>query len=134
MGYPSDIVFVSTPIPDCCLCIICHEVMEAPISLQQCGHTFCQTCIDMYQSSSSSPSQRCPMCRVPITGTHPNFFARDTIDMLQVKCPHHQHHSVTTKVWECNSDNNNGDLVITEYFDCVQYEYNSFQALPWLHT
>ena len=63
------------------------------------------------------------MCRVPITGTHPNFFARDTIDMLQVKCPHHQHHSVTTKVWECNSDNNNGDLVITEYFDCVQYEY-----------
>ena len=81
-------LFVTKPVAENCICAVCLEVMCDPMSLRECGHTFCKECID----TSLTIKVSCPTCRVPVTtGTNPNFFARDTIDALQVRCPEHYH-------------------------------------------
>ena len=80
MGHPIDI-FALEPSPSC-ICIICHEVVELASSLKECGHTFCNNCIE----TSFQDSNLCPTCRVETSGCIPNFFARDTVDEVQVMC------------------------------------------------
>ena len=80
MGHPIDI-FALEPSPSC-ICIICHEVLELASSLKECGHTFCNNCIE----TSFQDSNLCPTCRVESSCSIPNFFARDTVDELQVMC------------------------------------------------
>ena len=86
MGHPTNI-FSPEPSPSC-ICIICHEVLELASSLKACGHTFCNNCIE----TSFQDSNLCPTCRVESSKYYfardfiPNYFARDTVDELQVMC------------------------------------------------
>jgi len=64
---------------DYCTCAICHDVMKDATSLN-CGHTFCDGCIQQYRSLSSN---LCPSCRTIITGTHPNYAVRNIIESMK---------------------------------------------------
>lgn len=67
-----------------CICAICHDVLERASSIRECGHTFCEQCAE----SSLEASATCPNCRASATtGVIPNYFARDAVDGLEVKCP-----------------------------------------------
>ncbi|KAL1516029.1 hypothetical protein AB1Y20_002642 [Prymnesium parvum] len=46
------------------LCSICQEPMSCPISLDECGHVFCEQCILSWCERSSAPT--CPLCRTPL--------------------------------------------------------------------
>ena len=82
MGYSTDI-FASEP-SEGFICAICHDVLKDACSLN-CGHTFCEGCIDSCRASSSNPS--CPNCRVTVTSSNPNYVVRDVIGELAVRCP-----------------------------------------------
>jgi hypothetical protein len=81
MGHHVEIF--TTPPPDSCICAICHDVFKDPsifeADTKSCGHTFCDDCAKDISS--------CPTCRKEVNGTVPNFFARETIGALEVKCP-----------------------------------------------
>jgi len=85
MGHPTDI-FLSPP-PDSSTCAICHDVLQDAVSMKECGHTFCDGCAKTCLHTTKS----CPNCRVEVTGCNPNFFARESIGAMQVKCPHGKH-------------------------------------------
>ena len=44
-------------------CAICTRPFDLPVYSSQCGHTFCQECIQKWLKNSSS----CPTCRHPVT-------------------------------------------------------------------
>jgi len=83
MGHPTDI-FLSPP-PDSSTCAICHDVLQDAVSMKECGHTFCDGCA---KTCLQTNTKSCPNCRVKVTGCIPNFFARESIGAMQVKCPH----------------------------------------------
>jgi hypothetical protein len=89
MGYPVEI-FTTSP-PDSCICPICHDVLKDPICFKEyCGHTFCDECAQKHLDKDKDEDieqKSCPTCRKHVTGTVPNFFARETIGALEVKCP-----------------------------------------------
>lgn len=100
MGFPSDI-FTSDPAVSC-ICVICHDVLEKASSLKECGHTFCDACI----ASSLEASASCPNCRASVTGANPSYFARDTIDGMEVKCSNWRSgEDATKKRTRCDRDN-----------------------------
>lgn len=80
MGYASEI-FLSPP-PDNSNCAICHDVLQDAVSMKECGHTFCDEC-----AIACLETKSCPTCRVAVSGTIPNFYARESIDSMQVRCP-----------------------------------------------
>jgi hypothetical protein len=79
MGHPVEIFL--TPPADSSTCPICRDVLEDAVSMKECGHTFCDECAEACLRSKS-----CPACRVVVTGTNPNFYARESIGSMQVKC------------------------------------------------
>ena len=46
-------------------CKLCYELFVIPLSLN-CGHAFCQWCINQWKASSKNNFD-CPICREPIT-------------------------------------------------------------------
>eukprot|EP00761_Pharyngomonas_kirbyi_P000371 gb/GECH01000371.1/.p1 GENE.gb/GECH01000371.1/~~gb/GECH01000371.1/.p1 ORF type:complete len:446 (+),score=85.80 gb/GECH01000371.1/:1-1338(+) len=66
-------------------CTICTQVFNNPVILS-CGHTFCRGCIEDWLRHERS----CPNCRasIPNTKLTPNLGLRDTVNALQVQCPH----------------------------------------------
>jgi len=80
MGHPTSI-FSPTPSENW-LCAICTDVLQDACSMKECGHTFCYNCI----KTSLESSNACPHCRIEVSGYTPNYFARDTVDELQVIC------------------------------------------------
>lgn len=81
MGHRIEIF--SSPPPDSCICTICHNVLKDPSSFNEnCRHTFC----DEY-AQECLPRKCSPTCRKQVSGTTPNYFARDAIWLMQVKCP-----------------------------------------------
>ena len=61
MGHPTAI-FLTPPDPNY-KCAICLDIMDDPVSLLQCGHTFCRSCL---ASSLSQSGKSCPECRAAI--------------------------------------------------------------------
>ena len=80
MGHPAEI-FTSSP-PDNTICPVCHDVMKDAVSMRGCGHTFCEECA---KACLRTP---CPNCRHYIEDYDPCYFARETIGLMKVKCPH----------------------------------------------
>ena len=80
MGHSTDIF--SSPPPDRDICAICHDVLQNTVSMKECGHTFCEMCAD-----ACIQTRTCPNCRAAVTGTNPNFHARESIESMDVICP-----------------------------------------------
>jgi hypothetical protein len=47
-------------------CVICHQKMRFPLSLQ-CGHSFCLLCIYHHSSTFATKVKSCPCCRAGFT-------------------------------------------------------------------
>jgi hypothetical protein len=102
MGHHVEI-FTTSP-PDSCICAICHDVFKDPICFKEyCGHTFCDDCAKEIRS--------CPTCRKEVSGTVPNFFARETIGALEVNCPTQFEHGENDS--NKRSRGNEGEVVPT---------------------
>ena len=66
------------------------------------GHTFCSNCI----KTSLESSNTCPSCRIEVSGYTPNYFARDTVDELQVVCQNFKD-GAPSVLCEANADGSN---------------------------
>ena len=51
--------------------------------MKECGHTFCKECANYCVQTGN-----CPTCRAPVTDSNPNFYARESIELLDVHCSH----------------------------------------------
>ena len=81
MAKPRSAVFVGE-IGEEFLCVICHDVLEVPVSCTQ-GHTFCEGCLDRWMASSKS----CPTCKVEL---NKSFLTRNRpLETLIEKLPVH---------------------------------------------
>lgn len=69
------------------LCGICAGVFKKPL-VTQCGHTYCEECLEHWLSAASHGDKTCPECRreVSLCGTAPVLALRGVIDGLSVEC------------------------------------------------
>eukprot|EP00768_Dysnectes_brevis_P005373 gnl/Dysnectes_brevis/3856_a4978_569.p1 GENE.gnl/Dysnectes_brevis/3856_a4978_569~~gnl/Dysnectes_brevis/3856_a4978_569.p1 ORF type:complete len:617 (+),score=91.97 gnl/Dysnectes_brevis/3856_a4978_569:19-1869(+) len=59
-------------------CPICHGILQIPITISICQHTFCSECIhNACDATTFKESPQCPVCRIPITKDH--FFHCQTL-------------------------------------------------------
>ncbi|EPS43064.1 hypothetical protein H072_2863 [Dactylellina haptotyla CBS 200.50] len=64
-------------------CSICCELFKDPVTLLNCLHNFCGSCIVPWSENNSS----CPSCRGAITGCRDAFALKPLIDMLVKEKP-----------------------------------------------
>ncbi|KAJ5083957.1 hypothetical protein NUU61_008536 [Penicillium alfredii] len=76
------------------VCSICTELLYQPLTLLDCLHTFCGSCLAEWfkaqgsrRSSGSSPRFTCPSCRAEVRGTRPNATVTTLLDMILVAHP-----------------------------------------------
>ncbi|XP_028418593.1 TNF receptor-associated factor 2-like [Dendronephthya gigantea] len=65
-------------------CAICLEVLKDPVQIRDCGHQFCELCIEDILKVDA----RCPTCRIDISGAKifEDQAARRMINQLDVNC------------------------------------------------
>ncbi|GAB7335446.1 hypothetical protein MBLNU13_g07811t2 [Cladosporium sp. NU13] len=77
-------------------CSICTDVMYQPLTLLDCLHTFCGSCLKewfAWQATSAARSRRttnpytCPSCRAEVRGTRPNATVTTLLDMFLASNP-----------------------------------------------
>ena len=65
-------------------CQICFELMmppaRSPTLLFPCGHTFCKSCVEKNDKSSSRGTPKCPYCREKISSRAENHSLRQLIE------------------------------------------------------
>lgn len=85
MGYNTSI-FVSQ-VDRNLLCGICAGVFKKPL-VTNCGHTFCEECLQKWLSSTREGDKTCPVCRrdVNLSKTAPLLALRGFIEGLSVEC------------------------------------------------
>ncbi|KAL4433624.1 hypothetical protein ABPG75_000065 [Micractinium tetrahymenae] len=71
-------------------CPICHSLIDTPLLLKSCGHSYCSTCIRQnlaFQERSGPPS--CPTCRKPCDARDllPNAALREVLDKYAAARP-----------------------------------------------
>ncbi|EDO49545.1 predicted protein [Nematostella vectensis] len=83
-GYEAEFV---EPLPEEYECPICQLAFRDPIQIEECGHRFCQSCLQELRRLQGSPVL-CPMDRRPISSTKVfvDKAARRAILGLGVKC------------------------------------------------
>ncbi|MCJ1421406.1 hypothetical protein MMC32_007769 [Xylographa parallela] len=70
-------------------CSICTEVLYQPLTLLDCLHTFCGSCLkewfafqSSHNSNSSAQPYTCPSCRAPVRETRPDAKVTTLLDMF----------------------------------------------------
>ncbi|KAJ5499295.1 Zinc finger RING-type [Penicillium expansum] len=75
------------------VCSICTELLYQPLTLLDCLHTFCGSCVKEWFSaqgsrrSRASPSFTCPSCRAEVRDTRPNATVTTLLDMVLTAHP-----------------------------------------------
>ncbi|TQB72225.1 hypothetical protein MPDQ_006944 [Monascus purpureus] len=77
------------------VCSICTELLYQPLTLLDCLHTFCGSCLKEWfsvqhsrrRSSQSSVRYTCPSCRAMVRGTRPNATVTTLLDMFLATNP-----------------------------------------------
>lgn len=74
-------------------CAICMEVLEEPLMVPDCEHTFCRRCIEgALQNSTTNDQKCCPQCRTKVPTPHAEQLKpaprllRNILGQLKVKC------------------------------------------------
>ena len=82
-GY--DYKFVN-PVPDRCICNICHLPSRDAYMTGQCceGQTICKSCLDQWQKTAGN--MKCPVCRKEEGGFSQNFPIKREIKSLHIYC------------------------------------------------
>jgi hypothetical protein len=62
-------------------CIFCTETARPPM-ITPCGHTFCATCLDQWESMYITSTKPCPACRTPYWQAVPNIMMGHVLDIL----------------------------------------------------
>lgn len=104
-GHPTDI-FCTDP-PPSCICVICLDIVRDASSLKECGHTFCNECIK--SCTRQDLDNRCPNCRVDVTGSNPNYALREIIEAMPVKCPEWKSEDISNRKRKRGDDNDDGE-------------------------
>ncbi|KAL4921412.1 hypothetical protein BDW62DRAFT_208407 [Aspergillus aurantiobrunneus] len=74
-------------------CSICTDLLFQPLTLLDCLHTFCGSCLKEWfytqgsRRSSSSPRYTCPSCRANVRETRPNATVTTLLDMVLTANP-----------------------------------------------
>ncbi|KAL2819799.1 hypothetical protein BJX63DRAFT_381760 [Aspergillus granulosus] len=76
-------------------CSICTDLLFQPLTLLDCLHTFCGSCLKEWfhtqgsrrPSSSSTPRYTCPSCRANVRETRPNATVTTLLDMVLAANP-----------------------------------------------
>ena len=65
-------------------CSICTEVLYQPLTLLDCLHTFCGSCLKLWFAwqASQSASITCPSCRAVVRGTRPDAKITTLLEMF----------------------------------------------------
>ena len=67
-------------LPKCPICLNRYSLEKKPMTLQPCGHSLCQDCLDEYRSKSDEGEEiTCPKCREIIIEEKPSY---DMIDLM----------------------------------------------------
>ncbi|EED19151.1 SH3 domain protein [Talaromyces stipitatus ATCC 10500] len=77
------------------VCSICTELLYQPLTLLDCLHTFCGSCLKEWfswqavrsRSSGSASRFTCPACRAAVRATRPNATVTTLLDMVLVANP-----------------------------------------------
>ncbi|OKL62625.1 hypothetical protein UA08_01248 [Talaromyces atroroseus] len=77
------------------VCSICTELLYQPLTLLDCLHTFCGSCLKEWfswqavrsRSSSSAARFTCPACRATVRDTRPNATVTTLLDMVLQASP-----------------------------------------------
>ena len=90
------------------ICCICHQPFTRPVTLRQCGHTFCRGCLDelLDMLEREDRSARCPVDRLEISSSSSQenstqstsdrsqlyvdapLLVQNMVQELRVYCPH----------------------------------------------
>ena len=83
-GYEYEFV---NPVPDRCICNICHLPSRDAYMTGQCcqGLTICKSCLDQWQITAGN-APRCPVCRNEEGGFHPNYPIVREVKSLHIYC------------------------------------------------
>ena len=75
------------PVPDRCVCNICHFPSRDAYMTGQCcqGLTICKSCLDQWQTTAGNAA-RCPVCRNEEGEFHPNYPIVREIKGLHIYC------------------------------------------------
>ena len=74
------------PVPDRCICNICHLPSRDAYMTGQCceGQTICKSCLDQWQITAGN--MKCPVCREETGGFSQNFPIKREIKSLHIYC------------------------------------------------
>ncbi|KAF2150635.1 hypothetical protein K461DRAFT_295892 [Myriangium duriaei CBS 260.36] len=73
-------------------CSICTDILYQPLTLLDCLHTFCGSCLrEWFTWQATNATTRipytCPSCRAPVRGTRPNATVTTLLDVLLKASP-----------------------------------------------
>ena len=74
------------PVPDRCICNICHLPSRDAYMTGQCceGQTICKSCLDQWQKTAGN--MKCPVCREETGGFSQNYHMKREIKSLYIYC------------------------------------------------
>ena len=74
------------PVPDRCICNICHLPSRDAYMTGQCceGQTICKSCLDQWQRTAGNI--KCPVCRKENSGFSQNYHIKREIKSLHIYC------------------------------------------------
>ena len=96
-------LLINSEYADCFQCAICQCIPRQPVSIKQCGHCFCECCIEKQLDSQSKQSTgysghhvklNCQICKVSYTGKDLTPFEqlpvplRKAYRLMKLKCPY----------------------------------------------
>jgi Zinc finger, C3HC4 type (RING finger) len=108
------------PISDSLKCNICFEMFNNPVTLKNCGHTFCEICINQWKNN-------CPTCRSSIhNGYIPAYNIKSMINNTIILCSNENCKKA------CSYDKIPNHLQIC-YFQDIKCDYCAFKGIRKKH-
>ena len=94
------------PVPDRCVCNICHLPSRDAYMTGQCceGQTICKSCLDQWQITAGN--MKCAVCHEEESGFHPNYPVAREIKSLHIYCTNKEKGCE----WQCELNDINNHL------------------------
>ncbi|CAF0730249.1 unnamed protein product [Didymodactylos carnosus] len=83
-------------------CACCQEIMQNPLSLEPCLHTFCADCYQSWEAIQRT----CPQCRQKVIGKKKNFLVNNMIEIYLKSFPHKRPEPKPVENIDSNNKNN----------------------------